>query len=109
MKKLTVILLIGIFLISGCASTKMFKYADEKADKYLAEKTIAEEKVKDLEEFDKLRVIEYDKAIKFIEDTRVGILKANFPIPYLKYMNTLARWNFPIEIAIPDSVTGGKK
>lgn len=103
MKRIIAVLMGLVILFSGCAGQKMFKYADEKADKSLVEKTLAEEKVKKLEAEKVLFIEEYDKALKFITDTRAGILKANFPVPYLKYLNTLAGWNFIIEVAVPDT------
>lgn len=102
MKKLMVILMV-LVMFAGCASQKMFRYADEKADQALVDKTIAEEKIKTLEANEVLIIDEYNKVIAFIQDTRVGILNANFPLPYLKYMNTLAKWNFPIEVAVLDT------
>jgi len=105
-----IVMLIGLMMFNGCANQKIFRYVDEKADKALADKAKLEVKVEQLEQLDVIRVQDYEKAIKFIEDTRIGILKANFPQPYLKYLNTLAGWNFPIEVAVSDSATkAGKK
>ena len=96
MKKLMVILMVFVMMFGGCASSKMFKYADEKADKLLVENTT-------LREQNAVIVTEYNKAMKFINDTKSGISKANFPVPYLRYLNSLAQWNFPIEIAVLDT------
>jgi len=102
MKKLMVILMVFVMMFGGCTSQKMFKYADEKADELLVENT-------KLKEQNAALITEYNKTIKFINDTKVGISKANFPVPYLQYFNNLAAWNFVIEQAVSDSTKAGNK
>jgi PBP1b-binding outer membrane lipoprotein LpoB len=108
MKRFTTIILIALFLVSGCASTKMFEYADKKADELLKENTQL-----------KADLVVKDEQITlqqtFIDNTRAALIRAkpSFPESYIIFFNNL-KWKIgdyvpPLQPVQSDTTKGEKK